>query len=134
VLPQNRKRQIVDIMSGADLSDSGSGEQRNSSGTRDSRAEFLVISRIGCERKIHVEEDPVGAGSCQTVDELCIGPTRPGPIADFVERLVIDHEQNDVAAGLMRMKAVAGDAQPILCDLAKADQTENQPGKGCPQK
>jgi hypothetical protein len=30
----------------------------------------------------------------------------------------------------MRMEAVASDAQPVLCDLAEADEAENEPGDG----
>ena len=59
---------------------------------------------------------------------------RPGPAADIAKRLIVDLDQNDFAARLMPVKAVAQRPQRVLGDLAGADQAENQPSDRRPQK
>src|SRR5205823_9993062 len=60
-------------------------------------------------------------------DQLRLGPTRPRPVAVLAERLVIDLDDDDLAASLVLVEAVAANAQPVLGDLAKPDQAEDEP-------
>jgi hypothetical protein len=51
-----------------------------------------------------------------------------------VKRLVVNQEHDHLAACIVPVEVVARDAQPILGDLAEADQSEHEPSNRRPQK
>ena len=96
--------------------------------------EGAVVGGVGGEGEIDVEEDPLGAGSGEPVDELRLGAPRPRPIARLLQRAVVDQQDDDVATGVVLVKAVAGDAKPVLGDLTETDKAEDEAEDRRPQK
>ena len=83
---------------------------------------------------MQVEEDPLGASGAELVGQLGMVAARPRPAADLAERGIVDADDDDVAARLVRVKAVAAGAKHVFGDLAEAEQAEDQPGKRRPQQ
>src|SRR3954454_834589 len=100
----------------------GTSEQRHSPGMSQRISERAIVGRVGREREVDVVKNLVRTSVSQLIDELCLDPTRPGPIAKFTKCLVIDANHHDLAARRTLVEAVTADAEPVFGDLAEADQ------------
>src|SRR3954447_5995907 len=88
----------------------------------------------GRKRKIDVQEDAFGAADIEPVDQQGVLLPSPRPIANLTKRLVVDQDEDDVAAGAVRMKTVPPNAQIVFRDLAESDEAEDQASDRRPQK
>jgi hypothetical protein len=98
-----------------------------------SGANVHIIGAARAEKR-DVEEDSPRAGIREGVRQLRMITARPWPAPDLAERVIVDFDKYDVAAGRVAMEAVAAGAEQVLGDFAEADQAEDQAGDGRPQK
>src|SRR6185312_5002929 len=129
-----RKRLGVDparLPIGAELR---SRQQCYASGAGERVREQLVVNGVGREGEVDVVEDAARFGGGQLVDELCLGSAWPWPVAEFAQSLVVYPDDHDLTAGAVLVEGVAGDSQPVFCNLAEANQAEDQPRHRRPQQ
>jgi len=59
---------------------------------------------------------------------------RPWPVAIFAQRRIIDLDDDDLAARIVRVQVIASNAKVVLGDLAEPDQAEDESGQRRPQQ
>jgi hypothetical protein len=84
--------------------------------------------------KKDIEEDPLRAGFRQFIDQLRMIAARPRPAPDIAERIIIDLDDDDVAAGFVHVQIVAGGSQKIIRYAPDSEHAEDQPRDCDPQQ
>jgi len=81
-----------------------------------------------------VEEGPLNPGLAQPIDQLGMLSPRPWPTSDLAQGSIIDSDEDDVSARLVRMNLVAGDTEHVLGHLAELDQPKDECSHCRPQQ
>jgi hypothetical protein len=108
--------------------------QGDSARALDRLDELSVVSRVAAGFEHHVEEDAPGARRGELVGELRVVAPRPRPAADLAHGSIVDADEDDVAARLVLVEAVAAGAQQVFRQLTEADEPEDQSDDRRPQQ
>ncbi len=127
-------RQHVDRCVVIGRAEAGADRKDDGRGLVDRLCKQRVIRRGAAACKVHVEEDPVGAGLGQLCRKPGVMASRPGPLADFAKRSIVDRHEHNVAAGVVNVSPVAHGAEEVFRDLTKTDQPEDERGHRCPKQ
>ena len=84
-----------------------------------------ILAGIRLIREHDVMDLPRRLGCVDRIDQFGIAAARPRPAADLAQRLLVDSDQDDVAAGRALVDVIADDAQRDLRDIRRAPTRPN---------
>src|SRR5207245_10532318 len=77
---------------------------------------------VGRRAEVDIERDLADAGLAELVDQIRMQLPRPRPHADLADRIRIDRDEDDIAAGLARERAKPQVGQRVLQNAPQSGQ------------